>query len=102
MGARALGVGALFVNVLLILAQDGSRSNLPPHPPSRLLLLPSCVSSGKAGSADTQLPRQQPRCAFRGAGLPAPFYVFFLKGGSSSTHFARLGMPSCLPRVSTG
>lgn len=33
MGARALGVGALFVNVLLILAQDGSRSNLPPHPP---------------------------------------------------------------------
>lgn len=90
MGARALGVGALFVNVLLILAQDGSRSNLPPRPPSRLLLLPSCVSSGKAGSADTQLPRQQPRCAFRGAGLPAPFYVFFLKGGSGSTHFARL------------
>lgn len=91
MGARALGVGALFVNVLLILARDGSRSNLPPpHPHPRLLLLPSSVSSGKAGSADTQLPRQRPRCAFRGAGLPAAFYVFFLKGGSDSTHFARV------------
>lgn len=93
MGARALGVGAFFVNVLLILAQGGSRSKLPPRPPpphSRLPLLPSCVSSGKAGSADTQLPRHQLRCAFRGAELPAAFCVFFLKGGSGSTHFDRV------------
>lgn len=30
MGARALGVGALFVNVLLVLAPDGSRSPFTP------------------------------------------------------------------------
>lgn len=62
MGARALGVGALFVNVLLVLAPDGSRSPFTPAPqhPLRLLLLPSCVSPTKAGSADTQPPRQRP------------------------------------------
>lgn len=34
MGARALGVGALFVNVLLVLARDGSRSPPPPSAPA--------------------------------------------------------------------
>lgn len=32
MGARALGVGALFVNVLLVLARDSSLSPPPPPP----------------------------------------------------------------------
>ena len=58
----------------------------PPHPqhPLRLLLLPSCVSPTKAGSADTQPPRQRPLWAFRetraerGAGS---IYLFFLKAG---------------------
>lgn len=103
MGARALGVGALFVNVLLVLARDGSRSPPPPlQHPLRLLLLPSCVSPAKAGSADTQPPGQRPRCAFREtrAGLGASFYLFILfKGGGLAWHTLLLtfGMPPCLP-----
>lgn len=77
MGARALGVGALFVNVPLVLAQDGSLPPpRPPRHPLRLLLLPSGVSPAKAGSTDTQPPRQQPPCAFweTGEELRSSFY----------------------------
>ena len=90
------------MNVLLVLAPDGSRSPSPPQHPLRLLLLPSRVSPTKAASADTQPPgsarvRVSETRAELGAGS---IYLFFLKAGGSSLAWhtlLMLGMPPCLP-----
>lgn len=68
----------------------------PPQHTLRLLLLPSCVGPGEAGSADAR-----PRSAWRAAGLPADRSSFFLKGESGATHLARV-WNAILPALSEG
>lgn len=89
-GSAGAGVGALFVNVPLVLAPGCSRLSPTPRHPLRLPLLPP-VSAAKAESADTQPPGQRPWCAFREtpAGLHADSYLFCLKEG-------RAFCPPCL------
>lgn len=56
MGARALGVGALFVNVLLVLAPDGSRSNAPPSTPSGSCSSPPVSAQQRRGAQTPSRP----------------------------------------------
>lgn len=105
MGARALGVGALFVNVLLVLAPDGSRSNAPPaRAPPLAPAPPLLCQPSKGGERRHPAARAATACAFREtrAGLSAGFYLFILFKGrvSHCTPWTRLESdPACPGRI---
>lgn len=93
MGARALGVGALFVNVLLVLARDGSRSNPHPTPPPAPARAPAPPLLGQPSEGgERRHPAAGAATAVRVSGergyLLASMYLFFLKGGSGATPLA--------------
>lgn len=93
MGARALGVGALFVNVLLVLARDGSRSNPHPTPPPAPAPAPAPPLLGQPSEGgERRHPAAGAATAVRVSGergyLLASMYLFFLKGGSGATPLA--------------
>lgn len=103
MGARALGVGALFVNVLLVLAPDGSRSPFTPPPPAPPPApAPPLLCQPNEGG-ERRHPAAPAATAVSVSGNPSGarrwFYLFILfkGGGSLAWHtLLMLGVPPCL------